>query len=81
MARLADQMMPKANLPRTAEQRSVCAEVTHRFGWKLESVQFLKEGRDFQGVCSVTVGLGRTVLLVFANGLLVGVPPKRGGWS
>ena len=78
MARLAEQFSRQADDPRTAEQRSVCEEVKRRFGWRPESVQFLKAGRDLEGVCSVTVGLRRTALIVFANGLLVGIPPKKG---
>jgi len=77
MARLADQPNPKADVAQTMEHLVVCKEVTRRFGMRPESVKFLKQGRDLQGVCSVTVGPGRTNLLVFANGLLVGIPPKK----
>jgi len=79
MARLADQPNPEAYIAQTKEHQAVCKEVTRRFGMKPESVKFLKTGCDLQGVCSVTVGLRRTTLLVFANGLLVGIPPK-GAW-
>jgi hypothetical protein len=78
MARLAEQFSREADDPRTAEQRSVCEEVKRRFGWRAESVQFLKGGRELEGVCTVKVGVRRTVLIVFANGLLVGIPPKKG---
>jgi hypothetical protein len=57
--------------------RSVKEEVRKRFGWKPGAIEFLKDGRDMDGVCSVTVGFEKTVLLVFANGMLVGVPPKK----
>jgi len=78
MARLAEQGDLDAEIRRKTEQHNLCKEIKSRFGWKPESVQCLKEGRDLQGVCSVTVGPRRTVLFVFANGLLVGIPPRKG---
>ncbi len=75
MARLADQFMPAAEPPRTVEQQSVCAEVRRRFGWQPTSVDFLKGG--LEGVCSLTIGQDRTVVLVSANGMLVGIPLKK----
>ncbi len=83
MARHVDNMSLKAEVPRTAEQLRVCDQVRRRFGWQPESAQAVDQVRGLGDLWTVKVrtGLGRFILIVYGNGLLVGIPPKKQGQS
>ena len=77
MARHVDKSTLDTIEAELTEQRRVREQFMRLLGWKPESVQFLKRGR--WGVCLVKVqaGLGCPVEFVFAEGVLVGIPPKK----
>lgn len=74
MARCIDKMLFDAAVTELNEQQRVCSDVARSFGWKPEAVRVLK-----RGVSLVTVrgSFSCAVEFLFAEGLLVGVPPKK----
>ena len=74
MARCIDQALFDAANTELTEQERIRIEVARSFGWKPVAVRVLK-----RGVCFVTVreSFSCPVEFLFAEGLLVGVPPKK----
>lgn len=74
MARCIDQALFDAAIKELQEQLRVRNDVKRTFGWKPEVVRILR-----RGVCLVTVrgSFSCAVEFLFAEGLLVGVPPKK----
>jgi len=72
--------VPEAEGPEMTEL-SLRRQVESVFGWKQCSVRILCIGRGLHGVvCYARVqGLGTELDFLFANGCLVGVPPKKRG--
>ena len=79
MARLLERFELERRKHRTAEQLKACAQVRDWFGTRPISVRVLCEGRGWQDVCIVKLGgfPGPSVELIYAGGVLVGIPPKR----
>jgi len=74
MARCIDKALFDAAVCELTEQRRVRNDVARAFGWKPEAVRVLR-----RGVYLVTVrgSYSCAVEFLVAEGLLVGVPPKK----
>jgi hypothetical protein len=83
MAGHADNATFNTALAEIKEQRRVREVIKQSFGWKPVSVRFLDESRQTWSVCVVEVrfGVHRAVEVMFSNGLMVGIPPKKARFS
>jgi hypothetical protein len=81
MARHIDKSDFRPTVPQTTDQVRVSEQFRRIFGWKPESVQSLAGDRGLGGVYSVKVrtGLCDAIRFTFAQGVLVGIFPKKRG--
>jgi hypothetical protein len=65
----------------TPEQRALCEQIDRIFGWRARSVKIVW-GNGKEGACCVEVvaDFGGTFEFMFANGLLIEIPPKKHWW-
>jgi len=79
MARYVDQSSVDEVMAEAAERERVRDQITRFFGWKPKSIRFSGHGAGRLKTCLVEVPMafGRTVEVMFANGFLVGIPPKK----
>ena len=79
MARCDRPGSTERNLPRTDEQSRICNHIRRVFGREPSSIHNYSHDGAKRGSCVVKLqfGLHATVELFCAEGLLVGIPPKR----
>jgi len=79
MARLLDTFKPHRCTPVTAHQMKAFVHVRSLFGAAPTSIRNLSQKTGSDEVCVVKVGgiLGPGFELIYADGLLVGIPPKK----
>jgi hypothetical protein len=79
MARYVEQSTLDAAVAEAAERRRVRDQIARFFGWEVKSIRFSGQGPARLKKClvEVPIAFGRTVEVVFADGFLVGIPPKK----
>jgi hypothetical protein len=79
MARRIDTSNFHLGIPHTTEQRQACEDFKRIFGWKAESVESDKRSCGLRGAFSlkVRVGLREEIRFTLAQGVLVGIFPKK----
>jgi len=70
----------QAEMAEANERQQVEKQLSREYGCQVESVRFLMRGGPLGQsvyVARLRMGLGKAVELMFAGGLLIGIPPKK----